>query len=253
MARFFYITAAPESNRALSHCNLCPYRCPGGKDKTMKKNNATQNDATQSNTITLRELKAMLPSTRGKKLPGHAQLRQSGTPVVSCKAEGCQMEVYENGFAVYESGKRHTVLRMEHVGLAEFDSVTEDKPNYEPMDDAEWSVAVMMNGEDRLEKMRQANEEPNLMSTSDAVEDEDGETCDMEFDAGVDVEAQVIGDDSTSRMLACLTERQKEVVVMYYLKKMTMEDIAQELGISKPGVKKNLDLAEKKLRKNFTE
>lgn len=214
------------------------------------KNNANQNNnVTQRNTITLRQLKAMLPSTKGKKLPGYIQLRQTGEPVVSSKAHGCCMEVYENGFAVYQNESHSTVLRMEHVGLAEFYSEAEDKLSHIPMDDAEWSVAVMMNGEDRIEKMYQANIGLNLMTTSDAIEDEDGETCDMEFDADVDVEAEVIGNNAVSDMLACLTDKQKEAVRLCFIEDRTQREAMEILGLSKGALQERLESAKNKLKK----
>lgn len=216
------------------------------------KNNVNQNNAAQSNatTITLRELKAMLPSTKGKRLPGYLQLRQTGEPVVSSKAHGCCMEVYENGFAVYQNESHSTVLRMEHVGLAEFYSEAKDKFSRIPVDDAEWSVAVMINGEDRIEKMYQANVGPNMVSTSDAVEDEDGETCDMEFDAGVDVEAGVIGNNTVSDMFACLTDKQKEAVRLCFIEGRTQREVMEILGLSKGALQERLESAKNKL-KNF--
>lgn len=210
------------------------------------KNNVNQSNTT---TITLRELKAMLPSTKGKKLPGYLQLRQMGEPVVSSKAQGCCMEVYENGFAVYQNESHSTVLRMEHVGLAEFYSEAEDKFSRVPMDDAEWSVAVMMNGEDRIEKMYQANVGSNMVSTSDTVEDEDGETCNMEFDAGVDVEAEVIGNNAVSDMLACLTDKQKLAVRLCFIEGRTQREVMEILGLSKGALQERLESSKNKLKK----
>lgn len=224
------------------------------KGQAMKKNNANQNNAAQNNAkindkITLRELKAMLPSTRGKDLPGPIQLRKTGKLLISSNAYMCRMEVYENGFAIYQNEKHKAVLRMEHVGTTQFNSVVEEDSHNEPMDDAVWSVAVMMNGEDRLAKMRKANEEPNLESTADAARNDDGEACDMEFDSGVDVEQEVVNKSRILEILSCLTEKQREAVEMHYLMEMTLKETADELGISIDSVKDRIKGAVAQMKK----
>ena len=48
-----------------------------------------------------------------------------------------------------------------------------------------------------------------------------------------------------------LTERQTEVIHLYFYKGMTLQEIAEELGITKPAVHYAMKGALKKMRKSF--
>lgn len=66
--------------------------------------------------------------------------------------------------------------------------------------------------------------------------------------------AEMIADQELRRLYAAmgkLTDRQSEVIQLYYFKGMTQQEIAEELGISRPGVHYALQGALKKLKKSF--
>lgn len=66
--------------------------------------------------------------------------------------------------------------------------------------------------------------------------------------------AEMLADEELRRLYAAmgkLTGRQREIIELYYFKGMTQQEIADELGISKPGVHYALQGALKKLKKCF--
>ena len=199
--------------------------------------------------LTLRELKARLPSTKGKKLPTPKYLRESDTLIARTEVPDCVMEVYQSGFALYRTPGHYAVLRMEYVGLALYESEQDDWRSSVDLEDEDWGIGVMLCGEERLEKMRQISAEATLVSLTGGSLDEEG--TDMEIDAGVDVLAEVVEKDERARMLSCLTERQKEVVELYYFKGFSQPEIADRLDISIPVVCKRIKAAERAIRKKF--
>lgn len=210
---------------------------------------ARKGTAMEKRKITLRELKAMLPPTTGKKLPSPKHLRENAALMIRADVSGCVMEVYQSGFAVYRVPNHFSVLRMEHVGRALYESETDGWHSSVNLEDEDWVIGVMLCGEERLEQMRQISAEASLVSLTNSSPDETG--ADMEIDAGVDVLAEVIAADEKKQMLDCLTERQRQVVELFYFEGLLQADIAGRLGISIPVVCKRIKAAERAIRKKF--
>lgn len=66
--------------------------------------------------------------------------------------------------------------------------------------------------------------------------------------------AEMLADRELRRLYAAmskLTERQTEVIQLYFYKGMTLQEIAEELGITKPAVHYAMKGALKKMRKSF--
>ena len=57
--------------------------------------------------------------------------------------------------------------------------------------------------------------------------------------------------ETREEMLAAMTDKQREVFVMYYRDGMTQEQIAATFGITQVGVKHHLDAALEKAKKLF--
>lgn len=199
--------------------------------------------------LTLWELKAMLHPTTGKKLPTPKYLRETDKLMVREELPDCVMEVYQSGFALYRTPGHYAVLRMEHVGTAGYESEQDDWASTVNVEDEKWPIGVMLCGEERIERKYMERAEERLVSTAGSGDDENG--SDMEFDAGVDVLAEVVSKDEKDRMLSCLTGRQKAVVELYYFKGFSQPEIADLLGISIPVVCKKIKAAERAIRKNL--
>ena len=66
--------------------------------------------------------------------------------------------------------------------------------------------------------------------------------------------AEMLADQELRRLYAAmgkLTERQSEVIQLYFYKGMTQQEIADELGIARPVVSKIMKAALKKIKKVF--
>lgn len=168
--------------------------------------------------------------------------------VVQANLSGCEMTVFSNGFAVYQNDTHYTVLRMEHVGKANYYSEVEDKAVAITVEDEDWSVGVMLCGEERLEKRCRDMAENRLVSMYTNTEDGEEE---IQFDSGEDFAENIATKDEVHSILDCLTERQRQVVEMYYLEQLTQQQIADRLGIKKQSVNENLKLAFNRLQKKL--
>ncbi len=179
----------------------------------------------------------MVASTCGQAVPTPKTLRESGCMVAEASLSGCAMQVFNNGFAVYQSDGHYTVLRMEHVGTYEGFSV----------EDEGWSVGVMLCGEDRLEKRYQEKAENRFVPLY--TKSHDGDEEELQIESGEDFTEAVATADEVHSILDCLTERQRQVVEMYYLEGLTQQQIADRLGVSHQAIDKSLRLAINKIKK----
>lgn len=204
--------------------------------------------------ITLRELKEKVQSTGKVKLPSFKQLMEKEpTLVAHHEVGGAKLDVYENGFATYEQDEAHTVLAVDRCGgyRYEFSDGSEYIPA-ELFEETEWPVRLVMEGEKRLEANRarnQARRETGL---------DDYENTDLSGLTMVDFmeeeNMRLLADREMRRLytaLRKLTERQFQIVQLYFFKEMTQEEIAEELEISQRAVSYSLEGAIKKMKKVF--
>ncbi len=171
--------------------------------------------------------------------------------VVQTKVGDCEMTVYNTGFAVYQNDLHYTVLRMEYVGKANYYSEPLGKRECIGVEDEDWTIGVMLCGEERLEKRYCEMADGRL--TSMYTTSEDGEVEEMEIDSGEDFVEDIATRDEVHSILDCLTERQLQVVEMYYLEHLTQQQIADKLGIAQQNVDKAMRAATKKIQKNFSD
>lgn len=205
--------------------------------------------------ITLRELKAKIDAVTEKKLPQYKQLmEQNPVAVAQTSVNGATITAYQNGYAVYEADGAHSVMAVDRCGeyRYDFNDGTYQVVPAEVFEEAEWSLRLIMEGERRLEH--------NLNKTSSKYEAAVLECDGSDWSDSVMVDflaednAEILADEELRRLYAAmgkLTDRQKEVIELYYFKGMTQQEIAEELGISKPGVHYALQGALKKLKKSF--
>ena len=205
--------------------------------------------------ITLWELKARIDAVTEKKLPKCAQLMEQKPMVVAqTVVNGATLTAYQNGYAVYEADGAHTVMAVDRCGdyRYDFSDGTYQVVPAEVFEEAEWSLRLIMEGERRLEH--------NLNKTSSKYEAAVLECDGSDWSDSVMVDfldeenAEMIADDELRRLYAAmkkLTERQKEVIELYYFKGMTQQEIADELGITQVAVTQCMSRAIKTLKKKF--
>lgn len=196
----------------------------------------------------------MVGNGRGHKTPTAKQLRDSGEEMVAFReiGEDGNLSVYSSGYAIYSNGSGTTVVSLgECSGYTyQFQDGEDGLPTESRLilDDEDWSVAIALVGEERIEE--------NLMNRkgdrkgSREYED-DWEHIRVEEEAP-DVLEAVLQKDMVSELLGCLTGRQREVVEAYFFEELTQQQIADKLGISQATVKITLDRGLANLKKNIS-
>lgn len=205
--------------------------------------------------ITLRELKTKIDAVTEKKLPGYQQLMaQNPVAVAQANVNGATLTAYQNGYAVYEMDGARSVMAVDRCGdyRYDFNDGTYQVVPAEVFEEAEWSLRLIMEGERRMENNRNktCHDNEKVSLSCDGTDWCEAAMVDfMEAD-----NAQMLADEELRRLYAAmgrLTERQSEVIQLYFYKGMTQQEIADELGIGQRTVSHTLEGALKKLKKIF--
>jgi len=218
---------------------------------------AQESQTTTNLSITLGQLKTMVRPTAGKHLPTVKQLRENDERFMTQPLyDGC-IDVYHSGFAVYRAGRHTAVLRVDRVSSHTYEFSTADRTV--SLDDKPWATALTLAAEKRIEAFQNDRLSRRCIGFADDYDDEaseDREPSDAKVLAGTDnVEETVTDrlDDRMKKLLDCLTERQKQVVTMYYINDMKQQEIADVLGITKPAVCIALQCAVNRLKNKSIE
>lgn len=228
---------------------------------------------------TLAELLTILGDlTRVGKTPTAKALRKTaGEPIV--QSEDTCITVYSNGYSVYDNGTGRTVLWLpmcKHFTY-QFDELTEAEKQYqaqkadipeEEMLILPWAIPVTLVGEHRI-SANLMNRTGSRTGTTDFDSadkgDKDGdveeavEEKDPFSDAytwregrfGESPETAYIRKEAQEERLSLLTDKQREVFVLYYHDGFNQYEIAEILGIDRTSVQDRLDAALKKIKKIF--
>lgn len=205
--------------------------------------------------ITLHELKEKIDAVLEKKLPSFkALMEMQPMAVAQTTVDDASLTVYQNGYAVYEMDDAHTVIAVDRCGDYRYDFTdgTYQVVPAETFEETEWSVRLLMEGERRMEHNRN-----NRTAETENVSLE----CDgSDWSAAVMVDfldednAEMLADRELRRLyvaMSKLTERQLEILQLYFYKGMNQYEIAEELGICQQSVNRIMNQAVKRLRKNF--
>ena len=198
--------------------------------------------------MTLKELQSIIEKTEGKELPTAAKLRSGGSPVAAfCElGGGTKLTVYQSGFALYETESGSTVFRIDRCGgYTYFGRCEKTELSEDFFAESDWTVRLMMEGEDRLTHNR------NVMCEKyeSFYENSSDEFCGIR-DTELSPQDALVQSDLLKEVFAMMTERQREVVTMYYLEGMGVKEIAAVYGISHQAVSVTLSDVRKKFRKN---
>ena len=205
--------------------------------------------------ISLRELKNRVDKVLEKKIPGYKQLMAMNPEVAArTMVNGATLTAYTNGYATYEEDDAHTVLIVARCGdyRYEFNDGTYEVVPAEVFEDAEWSVRLVMEGERRLESNRNKSVAINETAHLDCDGSDWSDAVMVDFMEAEN--AEMLADEELRKLYAAmgkLTERQQEILQLYFYKGLNQYEIAEELGIARPVVAKSLAAALKKIRKNF--
>ena len=214
--------------------------------------------------------------SKAEKTPTSKALRETaGEPI----ATEDQCKVYANGYAVYDNGSGRTVLWLPACVSFTY--------RFNPMKDSEiggeikqvcdlpegmleslpWMIAVTLIGDHRIEGLamqrkgdrkqnksliRGDNEEGDALEEMEEKEDSlRREYSWREGRFGESPETVYIRKETQEEMLASMTEKQREVFILYFREGYTQQEIADMFGISKQSVNERLEGAVKKAKKKF--
>lgn len=195
------------------------------------------------NIHTLRDLRAHILPTQGLPLPSAKALRESDCMVIATAMVGQdgELAVYQNGFFLYHASGRTTVGAVDRCGGYAYDGG--DRLEEASFEDVEWTVRLVLEGEERLEHNNDKRHGNTYSYSGDAVER--GDLRDS-FDLAV----MVANRDLLERALGCLTEKQREIVELRFVEGMTQQEIGERLKLSQQAVAKHLRLATDKLKRS---
>lgn len=219
-----------------------------------------------SEVITLLDLK---PGQKKKgKTPTRLKLTTSEEPLVQIHGS----TLYASGYALYENGLgRHSVVWLPYcvnftyyfnkLRDAEKDYLRErSEVSDKALMETSWATIAALFGEERITQSMNrgfGNADPSADGDSIDEENEDEpEAEDMEgrnfvwYDEtlGVDPLDAVIRRENREEMLAAMTDKQREVFLLYHKYGWTQQQIADKLGISKMSVCERLKQAKSKMR-----
>lgn len=173
-------------------------------------------------------------------------------------------KVYSNGYAVYTNGVGTTVLWLAdcRAFTYQFDELNQKEKEYLPqrsevgedvMGDQPWFMAVMLRGDHQVEQnsmnrtggRRDKGQNLSLGEITEKEETKWRPGCRFE-----NPEMAYIRKEMIQEQLAKLTDKQREVFLLYHRDGFNQYEIAAMLGIRQPTVREYLKAAEGKIR-NF--
>lgn len=233
-------------------------------------------NCTLNHESTLADLLAYIGEVKkAEKTPTPKKLAESGSTVIA-EETGCL--AYSCGYAVYDNGSGRTVMWLpDCVSFTyHFDEATDAEKGIIPDKDTlpdgllemlPWVMAVTLIGEHRIEansmNRRQGGRKGTKDYNADDNGDKDGDAEDAveqsyqkeynwrEDQIGEDPETIYIRKETRREMLDSMTEKQREVFILYYHYGYTQQEIADMIGISKQSVNERLEASIKKVRKLF--
>ena len=222
---------------------------------------------------------------KAKRCPGSEQLRSGHTLIAQITVGEATIEVYENGYGIFDNGDRKTVVWVpdcpkaaRYYYPATYDEKCkeerrlrgedyeddpdccivkgtepeEDKLDEEQLAEMTWYLAVVIAGENRIE---QNLEHPiSSGSRSDRYHDDLDSTGRYSWSCGArfqNPEEAVLYKEEQAERCADLTEKQQEVYRYYYEEEYTQEEIADMLGISHQAVCERLESVRKKIAEYY--
>ena len=236
-------------------------------------NEATITIPTITENTTLAELISILgPVTRAAKTPTSKALKEeAGDPIAM--DECCK--VYANGYAVYDNGSGRTVVWVPSCTsfTYNFDKMKESEKGGESIDLPEgflesqpWVIALTLIGDHRVEQ-NSMNRTGSRTGTKDYDSDDNGDKDGDAEDAleksyrneynwredriGEDPLTIYIRKETRREMLECMTDKQREVFILYYQYGYTQQEIAEMLGSARTTIMHRLEGAVKKVKKVY--
>ena len=211
--------------------------------------------------VKLRDLLALINSTKGIRKPTPKTLRLHHKPIAVYSTRNYRMVVYDCGFAVSVWWKRYTIVRVDACGDYSYDTIHTDMARQkgsachpdvklEDLLDAPWPVRLMMTADDQYEANndqaahRMLSEHPEVASSVQQYN---------RWIHGGSVEDAIIDKIMREEVRKKLTDKQREVIELYYDQGYNQTEIAKMLHLTPSSVNQHIRLAMNKFRKYMAE
>ena len=199
--------------------------------------------------LTLQEVKQKVTIPEGKgNVPTVKHLRNRDVVFISRNlGADAKIMVYKSGYAVYQIGRYATVFSVHACGdylyslSGEILCIREAFFNLQ-----EWYVRLVLEGEDRVFRNREAQEQEKSISYSAVAED-----CLFMADWGNPLLEQVIQREIAGEFMRVLSRRERQLITLFYFARNTQKEIAKELGITQSTVSLEISGAIEKMRKYY--
>jgi len=210
--------------------------------------------------LTLRQLRTLLPSTKGVPTPSKNWFRDNPSEIFCSEQVGnALLTIYHNGFCTYSKRNRFCIFRVDGFNGIEYDrdklfTDTEDIPEEMILDkpflgtlayigDMQWDSNEDRREENKRKLLIDGDEEQwrGLKEFSEPCFLEELEEKEHEFKEYEQLYAAIKN----------LTERQKQVMFLYFYKHFTQKRIASELHISRTTVEEHIAAGIESLKKKI--
>jgi RNA polymerase sigma factor (sigma-70 family) len=226
--------------------------------------NAATNPSTDtidlSAITTYGELKKALPTTGLIRVPGINQLRRRATLLLRRETGSGSIEIYDNGFFVFEECGRQTVYGVDRCERPETYNNNGcacgggEAPDFEPYP---WEMILEAAGAARLAHNSESREDYQSEISLDAPASENN----IAFSVMPEDVVQEKEEEEAARRremirkmgngLEALKPRQREIIMLRYVEKLTFEEIGERMNTSKGTAHTNLERALKKAQKKI--
>jgi len=201
--------------------------------------------------LTLQEVKQKVAIPKGKgKVPTVKYLRDRDVVFISRNlGVDAEIMVYVSGYAVYRIGRYAMVFSVHACGDYQYPSsgailcIREAFFNLQ-----EWYVRLVLEGEDRVFRNREVQEQEKNISYSAVAED-------CLFMGGMENSPleQIIRQETIKELLESLTERQRMIIGQYFFYRKAQKEIARDLGTTASLVSKTIAQVIQKIQKGYAE
>lgn len=208
------------------------------------------------------------PLVKEKRRPGAIQLRSNVPCIAKLDLGGGSIEVFANGYCVYDNGDRKTVLWIPDCGSTTyyFGQLRDNEKLYldqkssvgeDVLGPAPWYNALMIAGENSIERNLEHPISEGTRSDEDDSEEWDAKSnyrwisC-THFDTPEEALLKKEQAEEIRKVVKnSLSETQKDAVEKYFFDGMGQKEAAEFLGVTQPTFSKTLSRAKSHLEKNL--
>ena len=202
------------------------------------------------------QLKQMLPSTAGQKLPAPLVLEQDPPEILFRHENGdMAITVFTNGLYLYQRDRRRTVFAVDRCKQLVY-KYQDDEIRIIPesrFSDGPCLIPLFMMGDERLNHNLDSYEEywQEFSLNNDGSDWNTSARSQSEEEKFIHRLEDYEQETKLQAGLDQLTERQRQILHMYFVNGFSQSRIAYILNLSQPTVKEHLDSAMKSLRRKI--